>query len=60
MRSKLCTRPGTEAPGFAFTRCRDVVVAVSVAGRLRLLGAVGLGAERLKPGVAEDGVDAGG
>jgi NAD(P)H-dependent flavin oxidoreductase YrpB (nitropropane dioxygenase family) len=40
MRSRLCTRLGIEFPLFAFTHCRDVVVAVSKAGGFGVLGAV--------------------
>jgi NAD(P)H-dependent flavin oxidoreductase YrpB (nitropropane dioxygenase family) len=48
MRSELCDRLGIEAPIFAFTHCRDVVVAVSQAGGLGVLGAVGFTAEQLR------------
>ncbi|MBW2359267.1 MAG: nitronate monooxygenase [Deltaproteobacteria bacterium] len=47
MRSELCERLGIEVPIFAFTHCRDVVVAVSEAGGLGVLGAVGFTAEQL-------------
>jgi NAD(P)H-dependent flavin oxidoreductase YrpB (nitropropane dioxygenase family) len=48
MPSELCKRLGIEVPIFAFTHCRDVVVAVSQAGGLGVLGAVGFTAEQLK------------
>lgn len=48
MRSELCERLGIEAPIFAFTHCRDVVVAVSQAGGLGVLGAVGFTADQLR------------
>ena len=41
LRNELCERLGIEVPIFAFTHCRDVVVAVSQAGGLGVLGAVG-------------------
>ena len=37
----LCDTVGIEYPIFAFTHCRDVAVAVSRAGGLGVLGAVG-------------------
>ena len=48
MRTPLCDRLGIEFPIFAFTHCRDVVVAVSKAGGLGVLGAVGFSAEQLE------------
>ena len=39
MRTSFCNDVGIEAPIFAFTHCRDVVVAVSKAGGLGVLGA---------------------
>ncbi len=48
MPSELCQKLGIEVPIFAFTHCRDVVVAVSQAGGLGVLGAVGFSAEQLK------------
>ena len=48
MRNELCERLGIEAPIFAFTHCRDVVVAVSQAGGLGVLGAVGFTADQLR------------
>lgn len=47
MRTELCERLGIEFPIFAFTHCRDVVAAVSQAGGLGVLGAVGFTAEQL-------------
>jgi NAD(P)H-dependent flavin oxidoreductase YrpB (nitropropane dioxygenase family) len=48
MNSELCKRLGIEVPIFAFTHCRDVAVAVSRAGGLGVLGAVGFTAEQLR------------
>jgi NAD(P)H-dependent flavin oxidoreductase YrpB (nitropropane dioxygenase family) len=47
MRTPICERLGLEYPIFAFTHCRDVVAAVSQAGGLGVLGAVGFDAEQL-------------
>ncbi len=47
MRTPLCDELGIEYPIFAFTHCRDVVVEVSRAGGLGVLGAVGFSAEQL-------------
>jgi len=47
MRTELCERLGIEFPIFAFTHCRDVVAAVSNAGGIGVLGAVGFTAEQL-------------
>ncbi|MBW2275474.1 MAG: nitronate monooxygenase [Deltaproteobacteria bacterium] len=47
MHTELCERLGIEVPIFAFTHCRDVVVAVSKAGGLGVLGAVGFTPEQL-------------
>ena len=46
----MCIRDrlGIEYPIFAFTHCRDVVVAVSKAGGIGVLGAVGYSPEQLK------------
>ncbi|MBU3750333.1 MAG: nitronate monooxygenase, partial [Mycobacterium sp.] len=41
MHTALCDDLGIEFPIFAFTHCRDVVVAVSKAGGFGVLGAVG-------------------
>lgn len=48
MRTELCERLGIEFPIFAFTHCRDVVAAVSNAGGLGVLGAVGFSPEQLE------------
>lgn len=41
MHTAICDELGIEFPIFAFTHCRDVVVAVSKAGGFGVLGAVG-------------------
>ena len=48
MRTPLCDTFGIEYPIFAFTHCRDVVAAVSKAGGLGVLGAVGFSPEPLE------------
>lgn len=48
MRTEICKRLGIEYPIFAFSHCRDVVSAVSQAGGLGVLGAVGFSPEQLK------------
>jgi NAD(P)H-dependent flavin oxidoreductase YrpB (nitropropane dioxygenase family) len=48
MRTALCDQLGIEFPIFAFTHCRDVVVAVSKAGGFGVLGAVGFTPEQLE------------
>ncbi len=48
MRTPLCELLGIEFPIFAFTHCRDVVAAVSNAGGLGVLGAVGFSPEQLE------------
>ena len=48
MRTPLCDLFGIEYPIFAFTHCRDVVAAVSKAGGLGVLGAVGFSPEQLE------------
>ena len=48
LNSSLCQRLGIEFPLFAFSHCRDVVVAVSKAGGMGVLGAVGMSPQRLK------------
>ncbi|MFN8642125.1 MAG: nitronate monooxygenase family protein [Candidatus Binatia bacterium] len=48
MHTKLCDTLGIEFPIFAFTHCRDVVVAVSKAGGFGVLGAVGFSPEQLE------------
>ena len=48
MKNELCERLGIEFPIFAFTHCRDVVAAVTNAGGLGVLGAVGFTPEQLE------------
>jgi NAD(P)H-dependent flavin oxidoreductase YrpB (nitropropane dioxygenase family) len=48
MRTEICDRLGIEFPIFAFSHCRDVVAAVSKAGGLGVLGAVGFNADQLE------------
>ena len=48
MHTPLCDQIGIEFPIFAFTHCRDVVVAVSKAGGFGVLGAVGFTPEQLE------------
>lgn len=48
MQTEFCKQLGLEAPIFAFTHCRDVVVAVSKAGGIGVLGAVGFTADQLR------------
>jgi len=48
VRTPLCDVFGIEYPIFAFTHCRDVVAAVSKAGGLGVLGAVGFSPEQLE------------
>ncbi len=48
MRTEICDRLGIEFPIFAFSHCRDVVAAVSKAGGLGVLGAVGFPPEQLE------------
>jgi len=48
MHTDICDKLGIEFPIFAFTHCRDVVAAVSKAGGLGVLGAVGFTAEQLE------------
>lgn len=47
MHTALCDELGIDVPIFAFTHCRDVVVAVSKAGGFGVLGAVGFTPEQL-------------
>ena len=47
MRTPLCETFGIEVPIFAFTHCRDVVVEVSRAGGLGVLGCAGFRPEQL-------------
>jgi len=48
VRTSLCDVFGIEYPIFAFTHCRDVVAAVSRAGGLGVLGAVGFSPDQLE------------
>ena len=48
MQTEICRKLGIEFPIFAFTHCRDVVVAVSQAGGFGVLGAVGFSPEQLE------------
>ena len=48
MNSKICELLDIEFPLVAFTHCRDVVVAVSKAGGMGILGAAGLSPEALE------------
>ncbi|MEP0200859.1 MAG: nitronate monooxygenase family protein [Halioglobus sp.] len=48
MYTKICNQLGIELPVFAFTHCRDVVVEVSKAGGLGVLGAGFTDAEQLR------------
>lgn len=48
MQTDVAKKLGIEFPIFAFTHCRDVVVAVSKAGGLGVLGAVGFTPEQLE------------
>jgi NAD(P)H-dependent flavin oxidoreductase YrpB (nitropropane dioxygenase family) len=48
MRTELCKKLDLESPIFAFTHCRDVVVAVSKAGGIGVLGAVGFSPDKLR------------
>ena len=48
MKSSICTMFGIEFPLIAFTHCRDVVVEVSKAGGMGVLGAAGHTTESLE------------
>ena len=48
MQTEFCKQLGIEVPIFAFTHCRDVVVAVSKAGGIGVLGAVGFTRDQLR------------
>jgi len=48
MQTEFCKKVGIDLPIFAFTHCRDVVVEVSKAGGIGVLGAVGYSPEKLK------------
>jgi NAD(P)H-dependent flavin oxidoreductase YrpB (nitropropane dioxygenase family) len=52
MHTPLCDLFGIDVPIFAFTHCRDVVVAVSKAGGMGVLGAVGFSPEQLETELA--------
>ncbi|MCU1453065.1 MAG: 2-nitropropane dioxygenase [Acidimicrobiales bacterium] len=56
MQTDLARQLGIEFPIFAFTHCRDVVVAVSKAGGFGVLGAVGFTPEQLE--IELDWIDA--
>jgi NAD(P)H-dependent flavin oxidoreductase YrpB (nitropropane dioxygenase family) len=48
MQTEFCKKVGIELPIFAFTHCRDVVVAVSKNGGIGVLGAIGFSPEKLR------------
>lgn len=48
MRTVVCDMLGIDVPIFAFTHCRDVVVEVSKAGGLGVLGLVGFSPEQVR------------
>ena len=48
MKSPICDMLGIDFPLIAFTHCRDVVVEVSKAGGMGVLGAAGYGAQTLE------------
>ncbi len=48
MKSPVCEKLGIDFPLIAFTHCRDVVVAVSKAGGMGVLGAAGYGPAQLE------------
>ena len=48
MRTPICERLGIEAPIFAFSHCRDVVVEATKAGGFGVLGAVSFSVEQLE------------
>tara|TARA_R110002072_G_scaffold171703_4_gene325399 strand:- start:6678 stop:7802 length:1125 start_codon:yes stop_codon:yes gene_type:complete len=48
MQTELCKKLGVDFPIFAFTHCRDVVAAVTNAGGVGVLGAVGFTPEQLE------------
>src|SRR5687767_16023978 len=48
MNNRMCDMFGIDAPIFAFSHCRDVVVEVSKAGGMGVLGAAGFDPEHLE------------
>ncbi|MFN2258686.1 MAG: NAD(P)H-dependent flavin oxidoreductase [Parasphingopyxis sp.] len=60
MNSPVCRMLDIEFPLFAFSHCRDVVAAVSKAGGMGVLGAVGLTPERLEEELAWIDAEVGG
>jgi NAD(P)H-dependent flavin oxidoreductase YrpB (nitropropane dioxygenase family) len=52
MKNRVCDMLGIEFPLFAFTHCRDVVVAVSKAGGFGVFGAAGTPPDRLETELA--------
>jgi NAD(P)H-dependent flavin oxidoreductase YrpB (nitropropane dioxygenase family) len=48
MRSPICERLGVEFPLLGFNHCRDVIVEVSKAGGMGVLGAAGMSPEQLE------------
>ena len=54
MKSKMCEMFGIDVPIFAFSHCRDVVVEVSKAGGMGVLGMARMSPER----VEEEGLSA--
>ena len=48
MHTEICDTLGIEFPIFAFTHCRDVVAAVTNAGGIGVLGAIGFTPEQLE------------
>src|SRR3974390_421953 len=48
MHTEICDTLGIEFPIFAFTHCRDVVAAVTNAGGIGVLGAIGFTPEELE------------
>jgi NAD(P)H-dependent flavin oxidoreductase YrpB (nitropropane dioxygenase family) len=48
MKTRICEMLGVDFPLLAFTHCRDVVVAVSKAGGMGVLGATGMTPEQLE------------
>ena len=60
MHTPICDELNIEFPIFAFTHCRDVVVAVSKAGGFGVLGAVGFTPEQLEFELEFEMAEAGG